>query len=168
MGGLRGPNWDYVEGLMHGRNTLHVKCKFCGHEFYNNATQNKEHLFKASINVLACSNPPLNLSSKLYNYASKLTNKLVLMAAKSTQKCNTKIAEKCMYKVSNVSIFGENADAKHMHLLIDSEYIVRINFCISPTIPNPALGSRQSSKNKSPIPRALDNSTTLELHLKWT
>lgn len=76
--GLCRHEWDFVEDLKQGRNTSHVKCKSCSHEFYGSATRIKEHLFKVGVNVAACSNPPPNLGAKLYRFASKLKGKAVV------------------------------------------------------------------------------------------
>ena len=91
MGGARGPEWDFVEELVRGRHTSHVRCKSCGHEFHGSATRIKEHLFGNGGNVMGCATPPPNLSTKLYKYASKLKAKVVASATKSTCKSNVQV-----------------------------------------------------------------------------
>lgn len=65
MGASQGPEWDFVEELKQGRNTSHVSCKSCDHEFHSRATRVKQNLFKMGVNVVACTNPPPNLGVKL-------------------------------------------------------------------------------------------------------
>ena len=62
-----------------GKYTSHNKCKSCGHEFHGSATRVKELLFRVSVNVAACSNPPPNVSTNLHKYAVKLKAKAVSM-----------------------------------------------------------------------------------------
>ena len=91
MGGAQGPKWDFVEELVCGKHTSHVRCKSCGHEFHGSASCTKEHFFNAGINIIACSSPPPNLSTRLYKYASKL--KAESIATNFATKCNVQVFE---------------------------------------------------------------------------
>ena len=89
MGGARGLEWDFVEELVCGKHTSHIRCKYCGHKFHGSATSIKEHLFGKGGNVMACTTPPPNLSTKLYKYASKLKAKVVASITKLA--CKSKV-----------------------------------------------------------------------------
>ena len=52
MGGMRGPEWDFVEELVCDRHTSHVRCKSCGHEFHGSATRIKDHLVMLAMSWL--------------------------------------------------------------------------------------------------------------------
>ena len=71
MGGARGLEWDFVEELVRGRHTSHVRCKSYGHEFHGSATHIKEHLFGNGGSIMACSH-----SHQIYqpNYINMLQN----------------------------------------------------------------------------------------------
>ena len=69
---VRGQEWTYVEELVAGKTTSHIRCKSCGHTFHGNATRIKEHLFNVGVNVNGCISPPGDIHSRLYKYAAKL------------------------------------------------------------------------------------------------
>ena len=165
MGAPRGPEWDFVEELKRGRNTSHVKCKSCGHEFHGSATKIKEHLFKVGINVVACSNPPPNLSAKLYKFASKLKVKAVTAKQNKMHQMEEQLCAQGCIEEDEVIPRQHGTQEENTSTLPDEVPVVHR------TPPVSHVASRQSSgvsKSSSPLHSAFDRSTTLELHLKWT
>ena len=160
MGGNQGPEWDFVEELTRGKHTSHVRCKLCVHEFHGSTTRIKEHLFKAGVNVVGCANPPPNLASKLYKWASKLKSKTI--ALKSGTTSNVPVFEEQRMEPSIGSLNDEhtiegcvNVDNVD-HIVIDSYPMAKDS------------STRHSSKTHDPLASAFDRSASLELHLKWT
>ena len=148
MGASRGPEWDFVEELKRGRNTSHVRCKSCGHEFHGSATRIKEHLFKIGVNVAACTDPPPNVSVKLYKFASKLKTKVVSIKKEKMRQLEEQLcACGCINNDEGSLREAENEPVQHERASSD---IGTSNACHS-TPPISTAASRQSSKTTSPF-----------------
>ena len=160
MGENQGLEWEFVEELTRDRHTSHVRCKSCGHEFHGSATNIKEHLFKAGVNVTGCTNHPPNLASRLYKYVSKLKAKTI--ASKSATTSNVSVFEEQRMKPSS----GSLNDAHVANGCVNADNVEHIVIDSSPMTKE--LGSRQSSNTCDPLASIFDRCAALELHLKWT
>ena len=161
---VRGQEWTYVDELILGKHTSHIRCKSCGHTFHGNATRIKEHLFNVGVNVNGCPTPPGDIHSRLHKYVAKLKASGCQVKKKSPQGVRCEPYIECTTK----SIHMEDEGVRNHGSPCAAQNSHAQSSHASPSLSGKANASTLRGSTKHPLQNAFDKQSMLELHLKWT